>query len=211
MTQAKGGRRHDPARKAEALRLYGSGATVEEIRMRFGINPSTVFRWARDAGMPPRQNQMRHSQDLREAVLADLRQGATAADCSRKHRIGEATARNWAHAERIRLIHPGRPVASPEKMAEAVALCRAGRSIAQISAALGITYWTAKRWTRTTRGLPPRRVAAVRLESDLAFRLDAAARSRGQAPKDLAHRILAAVLTPDARGRDMIDNILEDA
>lgn len=90
---------------------------------------------------------------------------------------------------------------------EAVALCAAGRPVAEVAARFGVTRDTVARW-KQPGPRPPGRF--VKIEPATAALLAAAAARARLRRNVLADLLLAAVLTPDARGRDMVAQLLDE-
>jgi transposase-like protein len=199
-----------PAVRAEALRLYrDESLSLSKIAETVGVDRTTVVQWARKAEMPKRDKFATWPDEVREAALSELRAGASTGDVAAKHGVPLQTLRAWARAEGVK-TKTGRPKPHADLVAKAQAMREAGHRVEEIAVKLGIAYRTAKRWT-SNEGRSRPAMAMFPVPLALGERISTAARARHMAPKELARRLLAAVLTPDERGRDMVDALLEDA
>ena len=139
--------------RSAVLAEINGGDTLAAISARHGITPSTVARWAKDAGITPIDSR-RIAEPIRRAALADARTATTAIDVARRYEIGSATMLTWAGAAGICFPRSGQSLRkSPELRASVLDAVRAGDHAALIARMHGIDPSTVTKWA-SQEGIP---------------------------------------------------------
>lgn len=159
----------------------------------------------------------RESSLMRVAALA--RRGMKAAEIARATGFAEGTVRVYMRRaeDAGHDLPPRRKGPDPSKRPRVLALLRAGMSVRDAAAALGISEPCAHRLLYKARrlgeadDLPAAHSRSfVGLRRPTALQLEAHAARRGCTTQEIASRILAAVAAPGPDGRDLVDAVLDD-
>jgi transposase-like protein len=132
------------ALRNRVVRAYADGTPVHVIAAHHHLDPLTIHRWARDAGLhvPPRDPR---PETLRTEVLAEVTAGSPITKTAAKHGLDEATVTQWATEDGLTV--PAGPRSFTEEVkAAAVARYLAGASSSELAADHGVDYRVILRW-----------------------------------------------------------------
>lgn len=133
------------AKKADALNLLASGASIRETARTVEVSPATVSTWARNEGHNPRQEYLETAENRRRSVLSLHDEGLSNKEISSRLGVSEslvstrlAEMRPWIFQSRDKT----------KQKARSIELVKQGESTREIAELVGVSHQSVANWAK---------------------------------------------------------------
>lgn len=133
------------AKKADALNLLASGASIRETARTVEVSPATVSTWARKEGHNPRQEYLETAENRRRSVLNLYDEGLSNKEISSRLGVSESLV-STRLAEMRPQVFQGRDKTRQKN--RALELVKQGYSTREVADSVGVSHQSVANWAK---------------------------------------------------------------